>query len=195
MAAAEIALAAASAAIGGVQVGQTVAAGGGFSLTSQGASYPREIVDFLPQQHYLDHDVIKFFGNGYVWNTELQIAMHGYFSNTVDDLLCFEDHPGIPSNRYMKDVAFYKGVNSDSVSNSLLECNIVPEQAVGGDATLPHLIFHVDGHFDPVGFGDSRFSFRLIMDTFAAVWYDNVQTSDNLKVSMQDGAVLCFLDQ
>jgi hypothetical protein len=195
MVAPAVVIAATSAAMGAVQLEHNLNTGGGFNLTAQGASYPRELIDFLPSDQYVDREVIKFFGNGYVWNTELAVAMHGYFSQSNEELLAYEDHPNLAGNRYLKDVEFYRGVSSDSVSSSLLEINLVPEQQAGGSPDYPYLIWHVDGHFDPVGFGDVRFSFHMWVDTYGQVSYDNDSASGGLEISLQGDHVYCYLNQ
>src|SRR5262245_46277591 len=119
---AEIVLGVAEAALGAVEViqGLVSESNGGFHITADGGSYPKELNGFLKQGTMVNREVIKFVADGYIWDTDLGISMRGSFSHNNDDLMCYEDIPWLPSNRFMTDVRFFESAHSDSVSKSEL---------------------------------------------------------------------------
>jgi hypothetical protein len=193
----EIALAVAEAVFGAVEVskGLVESSKGGFELKADGASYPKELQGYVKEGKLINRDVLTFVANGYIWDTNLGIGMRGGFSDTNDELMCFEDAAGIPSNRFLTDVGFYPSVDSDSVSSTLLRVNITAQTQLGGGPENPRLRFFVDGQFDPVGFGDERFSFYLEVDTYGNVTTSKAKCSDGLRLTDAGDHIELYVNQ
>jgi hypothetical protein len=193
----EVALAVAEAALGAVEVAKGVYQDtpGGFRIKADGASYPKELRDFLRSGTLVNREVMKFVSDGYIWDTELGVSMRGSFSNNNSDLVCFDDNPGIPSNRFMTNVQFFESPHSDTVSKSLLDIAITAYDQPYGNPDNPHLAFSVVGHFDPVGVGDERFAFNLYVDSYGQVSAGEIDSSSGLEITTEDGYVQIFLNQ
>jgi hypothetical protein len=160
-----------------------------------GGSYPKELEGFLQPGTMVNREVLKFVASGYVWDTDLGLGMRGSFSDNSDDLMCFEDKPGIPSNRFMTNVEFYESSHSDTVSQSLLDLKVKGYDQPYGDPSNPYLVFHVSGHFDPVGIGDERFSFNLYIDSYGQVSSSEHDCSDGLRITDNGDNVEIYLNQ
>lgn len=179
-----ISLNAVAAATGGVQVLQSAVQFGsfGFQIASSSASYPREILDFLPDGKYKSREVIRFMAHGY-WTNTCSVAMAGFFSDDWNALVAQEAHPDIPANRYIKSLNFFEGADSETLTLGLLTVDIKALETVLGSAEDPKLGFEVSGRFDPVGWGDERYSFRMMIDTHGYVTYDTVRTTSRITMS------------
>src|SRR3954453_19668698 len=102
----------ADAALGLVQILQSASqfGGSGFQVSAAVASYPAELLNFLPDVNFQSRDVLKFEANGIIWNNYCAVAMHGFFSDTSADLVCLPSISStVPSNRYVKSLGFSEG--------------------------------------------------------------------------------------
>jgi len=197
MPALEVALGVAEAVMGGVELVKGIYQDttGGFHIKADSGSYPKELGEFLQPGTLVNRQVLRFVADGYFWDTELGISLRGSFSNNTDELLCFEDAPGIPSNRYMTNVQFFESPHSDTVSKSLLDLSITGYDQPYGSPDNPYLAFSVVGHFDPVGVGDARFAFNLYIDSYGEVSSGEVDCSSQLKITDREGYIEIYLNQ
>lgn len=197
MPAVEVALAAAEAVMGLVELVKGVYqdTSGGFHIKADSGSYPKELKEFLRPKTMVNREILKFVASGYIWDTELGISMRGSFSDNTDELVCFDDTPGIPSNRYMTNVQFFESPHSDTVSKSLLDLAITGYEQPYGSPDNPYLAFSVVGHFDPVGVGDERFAFNLYIDSYGNVSSGEVDCSSGLSITDKDGYIEIYLNQ
>jgi hypothetical protein len=195
----KVALAVAEAVKGAVEIVLGVAkegeGEGGFHIEADKASYPKELQGFLDEGSLVNREVLKFKADGYVWDTDLGIGMRGSFSDNNDELMCFEDLPGIASNRFMTDVTFYESAHSDTVSRSLLKITVRAIDRPEDPPESPSLVFFVSGRFDPVGIGDERFSFYLHVDTYGGVRTTEPDCSSGLRLTDAGDHIEIYLNQ
>src|SRR5688500_15681621 len=66
-----------------------------FLFNAGEASYPTEHEDkfgqFVRDDHYINRVALRFLAQGYVWDTDIDIAMRGYFSQDGGALMGFKD--------------------------------------------------------------------------------------------------------
>lgn len=159
--------------------------------------YPAEIGPalFLGDGHEAGGTLIRFFADGYVWNSECFVRFHGIFSRTDEPLMCYSngDYPQTPANRFME-VGFTKG--GEELSSGLLTCGLSVYRHVYGTAEEPYLWMHAAGHFDPVGLGDCEYGFTLYLSTFGTVHLGSVDThTGGVSISESGNQVDVTIDQ
>jgi hypothetical protein len=188
----------AGAILGAIQVVQTAsqAGGSGFQVLGAVASYPAELVKFLPEDTFLTREIIKCDADGVLWDNHCTVEMHGYFSDTNDDLICLPDvSDDIPANRYIKSLGFSEGIDSDTLTSGLLIVRLEAMDAAYGSPEDPYVPFWVSGRFDPVGVGDERYEFRLLVGTSGQVTADQIKTSSSLTITNEGDYIHVYLDQ
>lgn len=173
----------------------------GFVVADASIVYPKE----LPQNLWvgdhspLNNDVIKFVMDGWTWNNYCNVAMAGYCSNSTEDPMCYVEgeDPTLPANRWIS-VRFGVSGSSEDLGEGLITCSIHPHEDVtaGDSPDQPMIPVYVEGRCDPVGPGDSRYSFWMYVDTFGGVWLDgSTVQSRQCTVTQQGDHIQVYMNQ
>ena len=183
---------------------EMASADSGFNVGRCHVHYPKEFPadQFAHGGQVVGWDIMKFVADGYLWNNYLTVYASGYLSNDNSELLGRPgtDHPHTPVNRFMI-LTFDKSGTSENMSGGLLNLNIEPwagdAQIAEGNAHDPWLALKVHGRFDPRGFGDKQFSFKLGINSFGSLHLSGETHSGSGSMSFENKGdhILVTLDQ
>jgi hypothetical protein len=133
----------------------------GVSYTSDQVTYPHDLPQVPEDAYWHERPALLVHHQGYVYNNDqISFAVRGNF-RAFDQTI--EGDPNSVATPVMANVDVYlDGI--EKAGHTALEVRFSADATPYGTATDPRLHFRCEGHYDPAGGGDTRFTAVLEVD-------------------------------